>query len=64
MKLEYFSWNFTEKSEMNRDLKWDKNYFVLFYFLNWYKIFLSFQTKQNKINIIIIFSFFSLYIMW
>ena len=50
MKPECFEQNLTEKSGTDRDLKWDEIYFVLFCFLNWYRIFQSFQTKRNKIN--------------
>jgi len=50
MKPEYSGRNLAEKSETDWDLKWDKNYSILFCFLNWYKIFRPFWMKQNEIN--------------
>jgi len=50
MKPEHSGRNLAEKSGTDRDLKWDENCFVLFYFLNWYKIFWPFQMKRNGID--------------
>lgn len=50
MKPERSGWNLAEKSGTSWDLKWNENYSILFYFLNWYWIFRSFQAKQNGID--------------
>jgi hypothetical protein len=42
MKPERSGWNLTEKSRMDRDLKWNENCSILFYVLNWYRMFRSF----------------------
>jgi hypothetical protein len=34
MKQKHSTWNLTEKSGMDQNLKWDEHYFILFYFLN------------------------------
>jgi len=43
MKPECSGQNLTEKSKADRDLKWNENYFVLFYILNWYEMFPSLE---------------------
>jgi len=50
MKPECSERNLAEKSGMDRDLKWDEIYSVLFRFLNLYGMFRSFQAKRNEID--------------
>jgi len=50
MKPERSGRNLAEKSGTDRDLKWDEICSVLFYLLNWYRMFRSFRTKRNGID--------------
>jgi hypothetical protein len=33
---------------MDQNLKWNEIYSILFYFLNWYKMFQTVRIKENK----------------